>query len=78
MGCSKVAGGRRPPVHNNRIDGTPTKTGSFGPVALRRVSASGGSPVELDQGNAGWIKRLAVDAKQIYFTDISRVYALAK
>lgn len=54
------------------------KSGSFGPVALRRVSTSGGSPVELDQGSAGWIKYLAVDAKQIYFTDISRVYALPK
>ena len=54
------------------------KSGSFGPVALRRVSTSGGSPVELDQGNAGWIRYLAVDAKQIYFTDISRVYALPK
>jgi hypothetical protein len=54
------------------------KTGSFGPVALRRVTTGGGSPVEIDQGNAGWIKYLAVDAKQIYFTDISRVYALPK
>ena len=54
------------------------KTGSFGPVALRRVSTSGGAPVEIDQGNAGWIKHLAVDANQIYFTDISRVYALPK
>jgi hypothetical protein len=54
------------------------KTGSFGPVALRRVSTKGGDPVEIDQGNAGWIKHLAVDEKQIYFTDISRVYALPK
>lgn len=54
------------------------KSGSFGPVVLRRVSASGGEPVEIDQGSAGWIKFLAVDAKQIYFTDISRVYALPK
>lgn len=54
------------------------KSGSFGPVALRRVSTNGGSPVELDQGNAGWIKYLAVDEKQVYFTDISRVYALPK
>lgn len=59
------------------FDGVP-KTGSFGPVALRKVSTSGGSPVELDQGNAGWIRHLAVDAKQVYFTDISRVYALPK
>lgn len=54
------------------------KTGSFGPVALRRISTSGGAPVEIDQGNAGWIKHLAVDANQIYFTDISRVYSLPK
>lgn len=54
------------------------KTGSFGPVALRRVSIQGGTPVEIDQGNAGWIRHLAVDEKQIYFTDISRVYALPK
>lgn len=54
------------------------KSGSFGPVALRKVSKNGGEPVELDQGNAGWINYLAFDAKQIYFTDISKVYALAK
>ncbi|HEX6188500.1 MAG TPA: hypothetical protein VFZ40_10500 [Pyrinomonadaceae bacterium] len=54
------------------------QSGSFGPVALRRVATGGGPPVELDQGNAGWIKYLAVDAKQIYFTDISRVYAVSK
>lgn len=54
------------------------KSGSFGPVALRRVATGGGSPVEIDQGDAGWIKHLAVDAKQVYFTDISRVYALPK
>ena len=54
------------------------KSGSFGPVALMRISTNGGSPVEIDHGNAGWIKYLAVDDKQVYFTDISRVYALAK
>lgn len=54
------------------------KSGSFGPIALRRVTTGGGSPVEMDQGSAGWIKYLAVDAKQVYFTDISRVYALPK
>ena len=54
------------------------KTGSFGPVALRKVSKNGGESIELDQGNAGWIDHLAFDAKQIYFTDISKVYALAK
>jgi hypothetical protein len=26
----------------------------------------------------GWIKYLAVDAKQVYFTDIPKVYALPK
>ena len=54
------------------------KTGSFGPVALRRVATSGGEPVELDQGNAGWIRYLSADNKQIYFTDIARVCAIAK
>ena len=52
--------------------------GSFGPVALMKVAKKGGTPVEIDRGNAGWIKYLAVDAKQIYFTDISKVYAVAK
>jgi hypothetical protein len=32
----------------------------------------------LDQGDTGWLKYLAIDSKQIYFTDISKVYALAK
>jgi hypothetical protein len=54
------------------------KSGSFGPVALRKVSTSGGAPVEIDQGDAGWIKYLAVDEKQVYFADIARVYALPK
>ena len=52
--------------------------GSFGPVALLRVATSGGYVVEIDRGNAGWVKYLAVDGKQIYFTDISKVYALPK
>jgi hypothetical protein len=52
--------------------------GSFGGVALMKVAKAGGSPVELDQGTAGWIRYLAVDAKQVYFTDISRVNAIAK
>ncbi len=52
--------------------------GSFGPVALRRVSTSGGDSVALDQGEGGWIKYLDVDAKQVYFTDISKVYSLPK
>jgi hypothetical protein len=52
--------------------------GSFGPVALMRVSKAGGSPIEMDEGTAGWIKYLVVDAKQVYFTDISKVYSLAK
>jgi hypothetical protein len=53
-------------------------TGSFGPIALKKVPKAGGDPVTLDQGRAGWVKYLAVDAKQIYFTDISSVYALSK
>lgn len=52
--------------------------GSFGPVALMTISKAGGNPVELDRGNGAWTKYLAVDSKQIYFTDISKVYALAK
>ena len=48
------------------------------PVALMKVPRNGGTPVELDRGNAGWIQHLAVDSRQIYFTDISKVYALAK
>lgn len=53
-------------------------TGSFGPVALKKVSKSGGEPVTLDQGEAGWVKYLAVDQKQVYFTDISKVYSISK
>jgi hypothetical protein len=52
--------------------------GSFGPVALMKVPRNGGPPVELDRGTAGWINHLAVDARQVYFTDISKVYAIAK
>jgi hypothetical protein len=52
--------------------------GSFGPVALMKVAKDGGAPVEIDRGNAGWEKYLAGDAKQIYFTSIAKVYALAK
>jgi len=52
--------------------------GSFGPVALMKVPRNGGAQVEIDRGNAGWINYLAVDSKQIYFTDISKVYAVAK
>jgi hypothetical protein len=53
-------------------------TGSFGPDGLYRISKTGGDRVMLDQGDTGWLKYLAVDGKQIYFTDISKVYALAK
>jgi len=59
------------------FDNVPGK-GSFGPVALMKISKGGGNPVELDQGEGGWIKYLAVDAKQVYFTDIARVNAIAK
>ncbi len=54
------------------------KSGSFGPVALLKVSKQGGEPITLDQGNAGWVKHLAVDSTKVYFTDISNIYALAK
>src|SRR5260370_1026303 len=53
-------------------------TGSFGPVALLKVSKRGGAPITIDQGEAGWVKYLAVDSKQVYFTDISKVYAVTK
>jgi hypothetical protein len=53
-------------------------TGSFGPIALKKVSKAGGDPATLDSGQAGWMKYLAVDASQVYFTDISKVNALAK
>jgi len=53
-------------------------TGSFGPVALKKVSKAGGDPIILDQGQAGWINYLAVDSTQIFFTDISKVYGLRK
>lgn len=59
------------------FDDVPGK-GSFGPTALMKVSKAGGSPVELDQGIGGWLRYLTVDAKQVYFTDISRVNAIAK
>ncbi|HWP54363.1 MAG TPA: hypothetical protein VN476_09490 [Pyrinomonadaceae bacterium] len=59
------------------FDNVPGK-GSFGPLALMKVSKTGGNPIELDQGEGGWIKYLAVDAKQVYFTDIARVNAIAK
>jgi hypothetical protein len=52
--------------------------GSFGSVALMKVSKAGGSPVELDQGVGGWVNYLAVDAKQVYLTDIARVNSIAK
>jgi hypothetical protein len=53
-------------------------TGSFGPIALKKVLKTGGDPMTLDSGEAGWIRYLAVDSKQIYFTDISKVYAVAR
>ena len=53
-------------------------TGSFGPIALKKVPKAGGAPTVLDQGQAGWIKYLAMDATHVYFTDIARVYALSK
>ncbi len=53
-------------------------TGSFGPIALKKVPKTGGTPVTLDSGEGGWVKYLAVDLTNVYFTDISRVYALSK
>jgi sugar lactone lactonase YvrE len=53
-------------------------TGSFGPDALRKVAKAGGESVALDQGNSAWIRYLSVDKDQIYFADISKVYALPK
>jgi hypothetical protein len=50
----------------------------FGPDALKKISKGGGESISLDQGSTAWGKYLAVDAKQIYFTDISKVYALGK
>ncbi len=46
--------------------------------ALRKVSTSGGEPVTLDRGGDSWNKYLAVDKTQVYFTTISKVYALPK
>jgi hypothetical protein len=53
-------------------------TGSFGPDAIRKVLKTGGESIALDQGSTGWTKFLAADSRQIYFTDISKVYAIAK
>ena len=53
-------------------------TGSFGPDALRKVSKAGGESVAMDQGDSAWIRSLSVDSKQIYFANISKVYALPK
>jgi sugar lactone lactonase YvrE len=53
-------------------------TGSFGPIALKKVPKAGGEPLTLDSGEAGWVKYLAVDSTRIYFTDISKIYSLAK
>ena len=52
-------------------------TGSLGPDGLYKISKAGGDRVMLDQGDTGWTNYLAV-GKQIYFTDISKVYALPK
>jgi hypothetical protein len=52
--------------------------GSFPPIALMKVSISGGEPITIDSGEAGWINYLAVDGSQVYFPDISKVYAVRK
>ncbi|HMH46050.1 MAG TPA: hypothetical protein VK557_21350, partial [Pyrinomonadaceae bacterium] len=53
-------------------------TGSFGPDALRKVPKAGGESIVLDQGDTAWMRSLTLDSKQIYFADISKIYALAK
>jgi hypothetical protein len=53
-------------------------TGSFGPIALKKVPKAGGNLVTLDQGESGWVKYLTMDSTQVYFTDISKVYAVSK
>jgi len=53
-------------------------TGSFGPDALRKVPKTGGDSIVLDQGDTAWMRSLTLDSKQIYFADISKIYALAK
>ncbi len=50
----------------------------IGTVALRKVFRNGGEPVMLDHGRAGWVKYIAADKTQVYFTDIANVYALTK
>ena len=52
--------------------------GMNAPVALRRVSKNGGESMILDHGQAGWVRFIAVDKSQVYFTDIANVYALPK
>ncbi|HEY0347584.1 MAG TPA: hypothetical protein VGC60_05460, partial [Pyrinomonadaceae bacterium] len=53
-------------------------TGSLGPDALRKVPKAGGESIVLDQGDTAWMRSLTLDSKQIYFADISKIYALAK
>src|SRR5258707_8551351 len=52
--------------------------GMIGTVALRKVSKSDGHPGMLVHGQAGWVKYIAVDKTQVYFTDIGNVYSLPK
>jgi hypothetical protein len=52
--------------------------GMIGTVALRKVSKNSGEPVMLDHGRAGWVRFIAVDKSQVYFSDIANVYALTK
>jgi hypothetical protein len=53
-------------------------TGSLGPDALRKVPKAGGESIVLDQGDTAWMRSLTLDSKQIYFADISKIYALEK
>ena len=50
----------------------------IGTVALLRTSKNGRETVILDHGQAGWVRFIAVDKTQIYFTDIANVYSLPK
>jgi hypothetical protein len=52
--------------------------GMIGTVALLRTAKNGRETVILDHGQAGWVRFLAVDKTQVYFTDIANVYALTK
>jgi hypothetical protein len=87
LGCKSSSGPSAPSWTRSKVLADDTniyyfevaKNAGFpGPIAIWKVSKNGGPPIELDRGDAGWTKYLAADEKQIYFTDISKVYALPK